>query len=423
MNILQADNSKHTCMARLQTNPCKQCSNKKKNNSDFCGVHLRSKHILRIDDNTVQCSIQKKKKQKTKQKSNFVIDYKHLEEHNFNCKHYYYSTIKYNMRYYKLTSIKQKKKSFERLKNHIVLHHTTNTIYVLHIDKLQLISKLYRGFHIRKINKLKGEGFLHLSLVNNQTDFLNFTDIKNISYYNLITYKDNKDFIYAFDIHSLLTYIEELQRTHIKKTSDISTLSIQTIVVNPYTREIFPTNFLDNMYYLKAYNDKHIKHTTDTNPTPQEIQPSLQMNVSIKTENKKKQLTVKRQCVSIFQRMDELELYTQARWFLDLNIYKLRKLYFMIEDIWRYRASLTLELRKKFVSNGRAFEWPYGYIKMLTDKIKLQRILLHEFNKFVHEGQTKDDCITASYWILMGLTTVSEDAAAGCPALVQSMHP
>ena len=45
MNILQADNSKHTCMARLQTNPCKQCSNKKKNNSDFCGFHLRSKHI------------------------------------------------------------------------------------------------------------------------------------------------------------------------------------------------------------------------------------------------------------------------------------------------------------------------------------------------------------------------------------------
>ena len=65
---------------------------------------------------------------------------------------------------------------------------------------------------------------------------------------------------------------------------------------------------------------------------------------------------------------------------------------------------------------------PIFYIKKITNKIKIQNILLHEFEKFVYQGSTKSDCVTASYWILMGLTNVSPAAAAGCPSLVQSNY-
>ena len=85
-------------------------------------------------------------------------------------------------------------------------------------------------------------------------------------------------------------------------------------------------------------------------------------------------------------------------------------------------SSLDSAIKKKFVTNGIAFNWPILYIKKITNKIKIQNILLKEFEKFIYQGTTKTDCITASYWILMGLTTVSPSAAAGCPALVQSNH-
>jgi len=52
--------------------------------------------------------------------------------------------------------------------------------------------------------------------------------------------------------------------------------------------------------------------------------------------------------------------------------------------------------------------------------LKLQNIILKEFYKFAFDGKTKDDSITSCYWILTGLTTVSINAAQGCPELVQS---
>ena len=79
-------------------------------------------------------------------------------------------------------------------------------------------------------------------------------------------------------------------------------------------------------------------------------------------------------------------------------------------------------MRKKYVFKGKAFSWPYTYIKSIVDKKLLQKILLYEFAKFAYQGKTKEDCITASYWILMGLTMVSPEAALGCPALVQSNY-
>lgn len=192
-------------------------------------------------------------------------------------------------------------------------------------------------------------------------------------------------------------------------------------IMNPYTRIPFSHIFIDNIYVLKSYNltiqtRNQMNSVDNTVPRPIHIIPSP-------TNDKKTQeLKIKRLCVTIFQRMDELELYTQARWFLNLSTNKLKKLYFIIEDIWNYRACLTNESKKTFVTNGTAFDWPYNYIKAIKDKENIQIILLHEFEKFVYQGITKSDCVTASYWILMGLTGVSHEAAAGCPALVQSNY-
>ena len=129
---------------------------------------------------------------------------------------------------------------------------------------------------------------------------------------------------------------------------------------------------------------------------------------------------MKNKCVKIFQRMDELELYTQPRWFLDLNIFNLKNLYMEIEDIWNYRAMLNNQMKLNYTTTGKAFLYSVQQLNRLDDKLKIQNIILNEFEKFAFEGKTKDDCITSCYWILTGLTIVSLDAASGCPELVLS---
>ena len=421
INITTDTSPDTRCMARIKSNLNHRCSRKIKKNCDFCGVHLRAKHVIRFNEDIPKDYCPKIKKAKKEigleNVPMKIICYYDLKQHNFNSKKFTYRHILYSLEKYNLPNLKNKQKNFVSLQQYVTGTYNKNKMYSENIAQIILISKIYRGYCMRNINKARGPGFLKRSLINNTHDFLHFTDIKNISNQYLITYKDESGFIYGFDIQSLLCYIEELDTIHIN---------------NPYTRKKFPKKFIDNLYILHNYNKKKTAITTTkqniiaiTNepihnePIHNEPINNKQLNKPIKCTP---ELKVKRLCVSIFQRMDEIELYTQASWFLDLNIAKLKKLYFLIEDIWNYRARLTPLIKKKFVTNGVAFNWPITYIKKITNKIKIQNILLKEFEKFVYQGATKTDCITASYWILMGLTSVSPSAAAGCPALVQSNY-
>ena len=385
------------CMARMKSNLHIRCSKNKKKNCIFCGIHMRATNVLRFDEKLPDTCAIIKPKHKKNNKEKILLTYTLLKQHNFNSKKYKYRDILYSLCEYKLKNLKNKEKNFKLLQTYVVETYNKNKLYYDNIDKIRLISKIYRGYIIKNLYKAKGPGFLNRSCINNTTDFLNFTDIKDISNRYLITYKDDSNFIYGFDVRSLLSYIEELDTININ---------------NPYTQKQFSKTFIANIYIIDTYNKTHaIQDNSDSN--------HRQINKSVKITP---ELEIKRKCVSIFQRMDDLELYTQASWFLDLNILNLKKLYFLIEDIWNYRARLTRVLKKKFVTNGIAFNWPIFYIKKITNKVKIQTILLQEFEKFVYQGATKSDCVTASYWILMGLTAVSPAAAAGCPSLVQSNY-
>ena len=132
-----------------------------------------------------------------------------------------------------------------------------------------------------------------------------------------------------------------------------------------------------------------------------------------------KKSLIKLKCIDVFQKMDSLKLYTQIKWFIDLNLNQLKKLYFEIEDIWNYRAMLNPSQKLNYITNGNAFLIQKGYIKKMLNIERLQTILLNEFNKFLTQGITDEDKTTAAYWILTGLTIVSPDAAYAMPNLVQ----
>ena len=175
--------------------------------------------------------------------------------------------------------------------------------------------------------------------------------------------------------------------------------------LNPYNRNTITNNDINNINKLINIYESHGHILDIQNKLPKDTYTIM-----------------KHKCIKIFQRMDEINLYTQPRWFLDLSIGKLRLLYSYIEDIWNYRAMLTNVQKLKYTKTGVAFNYKISKINKINNKNKLQTLLLNEFAKFAFEGKTKDDCITACYWILTGLTMVSSNAAEGMPELVQSQQ-
>ena len=234
------------------------------------------------------------------------------------------------------------------------------------------------------VNNLRGPGLFKRYLINNDTDFLTFEECINIPNSEFFSYKDIDNFIYGFNIKSIKYLIENNQK-------------------NPYNRNNFTIDCIENLNKLIEKDEKIGKDL------------SIKFNLHETPYNK-----MKNKCVKIFQRMDELELYTQPRWFLDLNIFNLKNLYMEIEDIWNYRAMLNNQMKLNYTTTGKAFLYSVQQLNRLDDKLKIQNIILNEFEKFAFEGKTKDDCITSCYWILTGLTIVSLDAASGCPELVLS---
>ena len=129
--------------------------------------------------------------------------------------------------------------------------------------------------------------------------------------------------------------------------------------------------------------------------------------------------------VKVFHKFDMLDNYTDHLWFKNLSMIQLKKLYKECEDIWNYRAGLTQEAKKILVHNGIAFPHSIHKIIGMSDnhgtKLKLQSIILSEFEKLLDQGQTIGDRKTSAKLMITGLVAVSDDAAQAYPYLVWSM--
>lgn len=260
---------------------------------------------------------------------------------------------------------------------------------IFSLKSIIMIQSLFKGYKQRLINNLRGPALKlkNRKDANNETDFMSLENIEDIECNKFFSYKDKDGFIYAFNIDS----IHEL---------------IQYTEVNPYNRKEFPKEIIQNIQTIYKFVPKNNK-----------------TNVKQITFKENPEIFIKTKCVSIFQRLDDLEMYTQPRWFLDLSINNLKRYYYELLDIWHYRAMLSKEIKKNHIKyeNGKLFKFNYNYIKMITNKYVLQDIILDIFHRLSFEGNTRDNCVTSCYWILSALVLLSNDAAAGYPHLVHSV--
>ena len=267
------------------------------------------------------------------------------------------------------------------------IHSKMKNVRLINYDNIKYIiyiQSFIRRHLILKYVKLKGPYIFNKKKMHNETDFVSYDKLNDIPFEDLFTCQDKNGFYYCFNIKSLKKLLENNN-------------------VNPYTQNLFTNETIIRYTKIIIHLKKKKKNFNIDNELPLNINDRIKLN-----------------CVSLFQKMDKLNLYTQVNWFIDLNINQLKRLYYKLEDIWNFRLGLTSQQKKKYTNNGKAFITKPKDIKFIMDKNQLQNILLNEFSKLLTQGQTKEDVTTACYWILTGLTMVSSSAAESYPHLVQS---
>jgi hypothetical protein len=278
-------------------------------------------------------------------------------------------TLQTSIKNYKIDKTKKKLYFFEELKTHYqgLKNYGNNEI-----EMIKRIQSIYRKHTNEKRNKLRGEGFKNKDTSNNDTDFFTYETMNEIDDKYYFSYKDDKGFIWFFDIRSFNKLIELNQP-------------------NPYTMNKIPTEIIEKSKVLTNLLNLGKKDEV----------------VDIKLLQTSRKQIIKQKCIDLFCDIETTTMYCHPEWFLLLNIHNLKKLYKNLEDLWNYRLQLTNDVKSRICPpNGLAFTFRVSDLNRISDGQELRNIILNEIIKFQNATTLEDKKMGYTYFII-GLGSVS----------------
>jgi len=250
-------------------------------------------------------------------------------------------------------------------------------LFIILLDTLNIINKIIKiqRFYKNYLYYSKGSGLKNINESKNHEDFYTLDSIKKIELKYFMSYKDDNDNIWCFDIRSF------------KQLLDKNKLN------NPYSREIIP--------------DKEINRITKV------LNRLEKQNVSLVYEEDhiySNEEQLKRIVVDIFSEMTRVGYYMDVKWFYELTSFGLKHLYKFLEDIWNYRAQLTLDVKKKIAPpNGILYSTAVNDVFRLTNIYDLRNSIITELN-YIYSNCTDDGCKSLGYmYFIIGLSQVNKN--------------
>ena len=289
------------------------------------------------------------------------------------------NTINYRANY-KNTKGKNKEELFIFLKELIekIKEYDENDI-----TKIKKIQGFFRNKKYEKINCFRGEGFLNKDKVNNETDFFTYDTIEEIDEKYYFSYKDEKQFIWFFDIRSFNKLIELKQP-------------------NPYTMKEIPSEAISNAKKLTELLNLSKKD---------ELIDKKQIKIS------RKQM-IKQKCIDLFCDIETTTMYCNPQWFFNLHLNNLKRLYRNLEDLWNYRLEISNEIKSRISPpNGLVFTTRVSEVNQIQNKYDIQELLINEINKFQNAITPEDKKMGYTYFMI-GLVSVSRECYETHPFLV-----
>jgi len=303
----------------------------------------------------------------------------------------FYEITKYN---YSITQLKSFAKYYKLKisgnKNELILRLYSFLYFSVNITKIQ---KIFRSKIVRNYLSLHGPAYKNRKLCTNSCDFVTMEPLEEIKLHQFLSYKDEDGFIYGFDIISL-------HNLYFKSNKKMQ---------NPYNRNIIPENVFKTIKSLLILS--------------RILKIHIDLHYEDDTENVSGEKAIELRALSLFQNIDALGNYTDAKWFLSLNRNNLIKLVRELSDIWNYRAQLTSEVKRNICPpNADPFRnLCIPYIHTESNLCNVKKVILEVLEKFVNTGTDKDSQSLGAYYVLGALTLVNEDAALSLPWLFQSV--
>lgn len=343
-----------------------------------------------------------------------------------------YSKGVIDLKSYKLPELK------EAAKTHKLLISGTKPLLMARIEVLFnntknaiIIQRFLRGWLVRYSIKLRGPALFNRRICLNDTDFVTMEPLTEIGYESFYSYKDSKDFVYGFNITSLIQVINNKSRFE-----------------NPYNREKLNNNITAQIKTLfriscvlysefREENEALIPPTNIINRRPRpSVQPNNTNNINTRNQIDNIQATTMTRRLSeirakpvndrindLFMEIDALGNYTLSAWFSNLDIRQYVRLYRALYEIWNYRSNLSREVKLRICPYVAPFDgiFPHGvYYNDLTF-VQIQVACLTVFENMVYQGVDEDHRKIGTFHALSGLTLVSDSARQAMPWLYDSV--
>jgi hypothetical protein len=286
------------------------------------------------------------------------------------------------------------------------------------------IQKNVRRLFVKQLLILRGPATLKRSLCNNETDFCTLQPVEEIELIDFFSYKSNQsDFIYGFDINSLLNIYKRKRKLE-----------------NPYTRETMEeyVGCIKKMYRLNKIIWKDtIKNETFDSDTVlhdsfvqrQNIRRRLN-SLELPEHYNANEVTVKLRQLreksiqyrinNIFTDIDSHGHYTDKEWFISLNFGDMMRLFRIMRDIWNYRSRLPFSVKLKICPLWDPF---VGIVINYRDIVysHIQKQCLTIIEDLIYMGIDEAHQNLGIFQFLTALTFVSLDARRTMPWLYESI--
>lgn len=208
------------------------------------------------------------------------------------------------------------------------------------------IQKCFRKYINHLFVILRGPSVFKRSLCVNETDGYTLEPLDEIPFEKFYSYIDKKNFIYGFDIFSLLQIY--------KKNGKI---------INPYTRERFDNKIINEIICLgkiihilqpELFEDEKKQSDIIQNPQNVSFIRNRYLNVNSYNEyqvsliNKLQEIrnrSVQTRINDLFVEIDLLGNYTQSIWFSQLQKNDYIRFFRLLHNFWNVRGQLSIETK------------------------------------------------------------------------------
>lgn len=369
-------------------------------------------------------------KKDDKREANYIINFKDFNTEYFNIKNFKLITLKNACKKHNLKVTGNKDVLFERLNN---LFLKTNACI-----KIQTLFRM----HISKIFvNCRGPALRDRGLCNNNTDFVTLEPLNEISIEQFFSFKDDNNFIYGFNLISLMQNIKKSKKTFENPYNRLPfNKKIKSIVIKLNNCSYILSNEYRKNNGFFVYTQK-LKRTNTIRRRPlsnniisdvDNYHPHFDRRLINMTEEMENQITIIEEIrnLDISQRIDRLFMefdnlgnYTSDVWFRSLSQIQLFRLYRVIYDIWVIRGQISYQLKRSICPFYDPFHGIFPrriYHDTITYE-QIQKGCLIVMENMCYSGINIEYRKIGTLHILTALTMVSSNARQTMPWLYESI--